>query len=65
MRRLMNGFEACGKYVDLEIVDKSTDRCLYISNAPTCDDSYDIQLIGIRDSDLDLVYNTLKRFLGK
>lgn len=65
MRYNTNGFEVCGKYVDLEIVDNSNDKCLYISNAPSCDDTYDIQLVGLRDTDLELVYNVLKRFLGK
>ena len=65
MRYNMNGFEACGKYVNLEIADNSNDKCLYISNAPVCDDSYDTQLLGLRDTDLELVYNVLKRFLGK
>ena len=65
MRYPMNGFEAYGERVDLEIVDNATDKCLYISNAPSCDDSYDIQLVGLRDTDLELVYETLKEFLGK
>lgn len=65
MRRSMNGFEASGKHIDLEIIDKANDKCLYISNAPACDDTYDMQLVGLRDTDLELVYNVLKRFLGK
>lgn len=65
MRQPMNGFEACGEHVDLEIVDNSSDRCLYISNDPECVDSYDLQLVGLRGTDLELVYETLKEFLGK
>lgn len=61
----MNGFEACGEYVDLEIVDNANDRCLYINNDPMCVDSYDLQLVGLRGTDLELVYETLKEFLGK
>lgn len=65
MRHPMNGFESCGEYVDLEIVDNANDRCLYISDFPACEDSYDMQLVGIRATDLELVYKTLKEFLGK
>lgn len=65
MRPSMNGFEACGEHVDLEIVDNANDRCLYISNDPECADSYDLQLVGLRGADLELVYETLKEFLGK
>lgn len=61
----MNGHEAVGDNIDLEIVNASNDRCLYISNASTCNDSYDIQLLGVRGKDLDLLYETLKEFLGK
>ena len=65
MRHPMDGFEAYGEHVDLEIVDNSSDRCLYISNDPECVDSYDLQLVGLRGTDLELVYETLKEFLGK
>ena len=65
MSHLMNGFEVCGEHIDLEIVDNATDKCLYISDSPACVDSYDMQLVGLRGTDLELVYETLKEFLGK
>lgn len=65
MRHPMNGFEVCGEHIDLEIIDNANDKCLYISDSPACVDSYDMQLVGIRATDLELVYKTLKEFLGK
>ena len=61
----MNGHAAIGDNIDLTIVNASNDRCLYISNEPACNDSYGIQFIDVRGKDLDLLYETLKEFLGK
>ena len=63
MRYNMNGYEAHGKWIDLEIVDSSSDQCLYLyTKGDACTDSV---CVDVRGKDLELLYETLKEFLGK
>ena len=61
----MNGFQVSGDYISIEIQDSSTDRAIYIDNGIGTCTLDDYECVGIRGSDLELLYETLKEFLGK
>lgn len=64
--RPMHGYEVGGKSIAIQCVDNSNDRCMYISNEPSVPTILsDIELIEVRGQDLELLYNTLHKFLGK
>ena len=63
MRYPMDGYEAFGDSIELEITDHSSDQCLYISTVG--DAATESVCVEVRGKDLDLLYETLKEFLGK